>query len=178
MTARITCLRSASVVPGAARKPGRSAAAAAIAAFCCVVSAGGALWQNRCQSSVSCCRTARVASQSFPAPGPPGGFRFGQPVTVPGPVDVYLGAFQAQPPDFLDAGPVGEDLLGGPQADLGGGREQRRKDLTGDEHVQTAPGQVLTGRPAAPDRSGPLRACRRGGRWRRAGPGSPGTARR
>jgi hypothetical protein len=59
--------------------------------------------------------------------------RFGQPVTALGPVHVDLGAFQAQPPDLLDAGPVGEELLGGPQADLGGGRGQRRKDLTGGE---------------------------------------------
>ena len=84
----------------------------------------------------------------FQRPGHQAVFRFGQPVTAPGPVDVDLGAFQAQPPDFLDAGTVGEDLLGGPHADLGGGRDQRRKDLTGDEYVQTASGQVLTGRPA------------------------------
>jgi len=86
MTARMTSLRSASVVLGAAHRPGRSAAAAVIAAFCWVVSAGGAFWQKRCQSSVSCCWAVRAAVPVlFQRPGHQAVFRFGQPGNSAGP---------------------------------------------------------------------------------------------
>jgi hypothetical protein len=114
-SARMSCLRSAWVVVGAAHRPSMSPATAVMA--CCWAGVSG--WGGAGEAIVVLPQLLLGGQRGLPV-----GFqladdqavlRLGQPIAAPRPVGADGGAFQALSPELLQLGPLGGHLLGGAQ---------------------------------------------------------------